>query len=76
MSSDMTNATTDNPVTAVPLLGDPASGAPIPNAPVPANQVISPAREVWLSMRTNRGAMMGLIVICLLIFCAAFADVI
>ena len=76
MSSNMTNGTTDNPVAATPILGDPGSGTPLPNTPVPANQVISPAREVWLSMRSNRGAMMGLIFICLLVFCAVFADVI
>jgi dipeptide transport system permease protein len=35
--------------------------------------VMSPAREVWLSMRANRGAMIALAVILLLIFCAIFA---
>jgi dipeptide transport system permease protein len=74
MSSDMTNAPTDNPAATTPLLADPP-----PNTPLPAqqsNQVITPAREVWLSMRANRGAMLGLIFILLLVFCAAFADVI
>jgi dipeptide transport system permease protein len=63
MSSNVSNAPT-------------APGTPVSSTPAPVNQVISPAREVWLSMRANRGAMMGLIVIILLVFCAAFADVI
>src|SRR5260221_2750725 len=50
--------------------------APAPADPTPVNQVISPSREVWLSMRANRGAILVLIVICLLVFCAAFPDVI
>ena len=76
MSSDMTNTPTaaDNPATATPLLADPPPNTPVPT--LQANQVITPAREVWLSMRANRGAMLGLIVIVLLVFCAAFADVI
>jgi dipeptide transport system permease protein len=35
--------------------------------------VMSPAREVWLSMRANRGAMIALAVILVLILCAIFA---
>jgi dipeptide transport system permease protein len=50
--------------------------APAPLNQTPVNQVISPSREIWLSMRANRGAMLGLIFILLLVFCAAFADVI
>jgi len=39
-------------------------------------QPISPRREVWLAMRANKGAMLGLAIIGLLIVCAVFADVI
>ena len=35
----------------------------------------SPAKEVWLSMRANKGAMLGLAVIVLLFFVAIFANV-
>ncbi|HVJ41360.1 MAG TPA: ABC transporter permease subunit [Dongiaceae bacterium] len=66
MSTNLANAPTVNPT----------PGNPAPATPTPANQVISPGREVWLSMRANRGAMLGLIIIVLLVFCAAFADVI
>jgi len=52
----------------------PAPASPAPLTPMPTNQVISPSREVWLSMRANRGAMVGLAFICLLVFCAVFAD--
>ena len=52
------------------------SQTPAPANPAPVNQVLSPSREVWLSMKANRGAMFGLIVILLLIFCAIFADLI
>jgi dipeptide transport system permease protein len=37
-------------------------------------KVVSPRREIWLSMRANKGAMAGLIVIALLILTAIFAD--
>ncbi len=47
-----------------------------PAAQSPVDQVISPRREVWLSMRANKGAMLGLVVIILLVLCAIFADVI
>ncbi len=42
----------------------------------PVGQTISPAKEVWLSLRSNNGAMAGLIVIVLLVLAAIFADVI
>jgi dipeptide transport system permease protein len=54
-----------------------------PSAPAPAPSPValprpsappSPAREVWLSMRANKGAMLGLIVIVLLVLVAVFAD--
>lgn len=44
-------------------------------APTPA-KVVSPRREIWLSMRANKGAMAGLVVIILLIVTAILADVI
>ena len=54
----------------------PAS-APAPRpAPLPAQKRAappSPAREVWLSMRANKGAMAGLAVIVLLALTAVFA---
>jgi dipeptide transport system permease protein len=37
-------------------------------------QPISPSREVWLAMRANRGAMIGLGIIVVLILAAVFAD--
>jgi dipeptide transport system permease protein len=77
MSSD---ATTSHSLTPGPIPSGPAPdtipGQLTPGNPIPGNQVISPSREVWLSMRSNRGAMAGLIIILLLIFCAAFANVI
>ena len=36
----------------------------------------SPARELWRDFRRNRGAMLGLVVLALLVFCAVFADLI
>jgi dipeptide transport system permease protein len=39
-------------------------------APAP---VLTPGREVWLSLRSNRGAMAALTVIVLLVLCAIFA---
>jgi dipeptide transport system permease protein len=41
-------------------------------APKPA-PVLTPGREVWLSLRSNRGAMAALTIIVLLILCAIFA---
>lgn len=41
-----------------------------------ASQPISPAREVWLSLQSNKGAMLGLIVIVLVVLAAFAADVI
>jgi dipeptide transport system permease protein len=40
----------------------------------PNLQPISPSREIWLAMRTNRGAMLGLIIIVILVLAAVFAD--
>lgn len=42
----------------------------------PVGQTISPAGEVWLSLKANRGAMAGLIVIVVLVLAAVSADVI
>ena len=42
----------------------------------PVSQTISPAREVWLSLKPNKGAMAGLVVIVILIVAALLADVI
>jgi len=50
--------------------------AAISTARQPDAQPITPRREIWLAMRANPGAMAGLIVIVVLIFCAIFADVI
>jgi len=36
----------------------------------------TPARELWRDFRRNRGAVLGLVVLALLVFCALFADVI
>jgi dipeptide transport system permease protein len=44
-------------------------------APAPA-PVLTPAREVWLSLRANKGAMVALAIIVLLVFCAIFAPLI
>ena len=65
---------TVNATTSTQNAPTPANPAPI--TPTPVNQVLSPSREVWLSMRANRGAMLGLVFILLLIFCAIFADII
>ncbi len=47
------------------------------NQTAPAvSQPISPAREVWLSLKANKGAMAGLIVIVVVILAAFSADVI
>jgi dipeptide transport system permease protein len=50
--------------------------AVLPQTAKPDTQPISPRREVWLAMRANKGAMVGLIIIVLLIACALFADII
>lgn len=39
-------------------------------------KVVSPRREIWLSMRANKGAMAGLVVIVFLIIIAILADVV
>ena len=49
---------------------DPPLAATLPSAPP------SPARELWRDFRRNRGAVIGLAVLGLLVFCALFADVI
>jgi dipeptide transport system permease protein len=43
-------------------------------APKPA-AVLTPGREVWLSLKSNRGAMVALAIILLTIFCAILAPV-
>jgi dipeptide transport system permease protein len=58
--------------------------SPIPEPPIidphgdavvePAERTVSPARELWRAMRSNRGAMLGLVVIVLLVLTAVFAD--
>jgi dipeptide transport system permease protein len=40
----------------------------------PISQPISPAREVWLSLNVNKGAMAGLVVIVILVLSALLAD--
>ena len=42
----------------------------------PVSQTISPTREVWLSLKANKGAMAGLVVIIILVLAAITADVI
>ena len=42
----------------------------------PVSRPISPSREVWLSLRSNKGAMAGLVVIVVLVLAAILADVI
>jgi dipeptide transport system permease protein len=42
----------------------------------PVSQTISPAEEVWLSLKANKGALAGLIVIVILVLAAISADVI
>ena len=49
--------------------------APAPNKVV-SPKVVSPRREIWLSMRANKGAMAGLVVIVFLILIAIFADIV
>jgi dipeptide transport system permease protein len=43
---------------------------------VAAAPVLTPRREIWLSLRSNRGAMAALIVILLLVLCAVIAPLI
>lgn len=45
------------------------------SAPATA-KIVSPRREIWLSMRANKGAMAGLVVIILLIATAILADLV
>jgi dipeptide transport system permease protein len=40
----------------------------------PVPPTVTPAREVWLALKTNNGAMAGLIVIVVLVFTAIFAN--
>jgi dipeptide transport system permease protein len=47
--------------------------SPVTLAAPAAAPVLTPAREVWLSLKGNRGAMAALIVILLLVLCAVFA---
>ncbi len=49
-----------------------ATNTAVAIAPKPA-PVLTPGREVWLSLKSNRGAMVALAVIVLLILCAIFA---
>ena len=42
----------------------------------PVSQPISPALEVWLSLKSNKGAMLGLIVIVLVVLAALAADLV
>jgi dipeptide transport system permease protein len=41
----------------------------------PVSQTITPTREVWLSLKANKGAMAGLVVIVILVLAAISADV-
>lgn len=47
-----------------------------PAATIATTKVISPRREIWLSMRANKGAMAGLVVIVFLVLVAIFADIV
>jgi dipeptide transport system permease protein len=49
------------------------SDAILPGAAPPASLPLTPGREVWLSMRANRGAMTGLVVIVFIVLVAIFA---
>jgi dipeptide transport system permease protein len=49
------------------------SEATLPRAASPASPPLTPGREVWLSMRANRGAMAGLAVIVFIVLLAIFA---
>jgi dipeptide transport system permease protein len=50
------------------------SDAVLPTPAGPTAPPISPRREVWLAMRANKGAMLGLAVIVLIALCAVFAE--
>jgi dipeptide transport system permease protein len=50
--------------------------AALPQAERMVSQPISPAREVWLSMRGNAGAMSGLCIIAVIVLAAIFANLI
>jgi dipeptide transport system permease protein len=52
------------------------SDAVLPKPAAPTAQPISPRREVWLAMRANKGAMLGLAVIVLIALCAIFAELV
>ncbi len=62
---------------AAPPRGGNASG---PAEPDPRRSLgtsaPSPLRSFWLAFRENRGAVIGLVVVCLIVFVAIFADVI
>jgi dipeptide transport system permease protein len=45
-------------------------------AATPVAKTISPTREVWLSLKANRGALAGLVIIIVLVLAALLADVI
>ena len=45
-------------------------------AATPVAKTISPAHEVWLSLKANKGALAGLVVIVVLVLAAVLADVI
>jgi dipeptide transport system permease protein len=46
----------------------------LPRIETSYGQPLSPLREVWLSMRANPGAMVGLGIILFVVLCAVFAD--
>ncbi len=45
-------------------------------AEAPISQAPGPWRDVWLSLRSNRGAMAGLILIVIIVILAVFADIV
>ena len=45
-------------------------------AATPVAKTISPTREVWLSLKANKGALAGLVIIVVLVLAALLADVI
>jgi len=47
----------------------------LPRIEAAKGQPVSPLREVWISMRANPGAMVGLGIILFFVFCAVFADI-
>ncbi len=50
--------------------------AAVPEAIAETQKPPSPARELWRDFKRNRGALIGLALIAVLLFCAVFADVI